>query len=283
MMYYVMLAAATVLFSAQFLFNQKFEEECGASMASAALFSLYTSVGGFLILFALNGFVLKISSFSLGLAFVYAFLGTAYSVASIKAFEVVNLSAYSVFSMLGGMLLPSVYGILFCEEPITSKKIVCALLIAAALLFSMERGKKGSCKRYYIEVFVLNGMVGVISVIHQSDAGGRAVDSFCFLMLARAAAALLSVLLFCVTEPGAMRQTTQKAVGYAGFYAAFCGIGNLLVLLALKHLPASVQYPIITGGVMAISLVISLIRGEKNSWKNIAAAAIAFLSTIFII
>lgn len=100
MMYYVMLAAATVLFSAQFLFNQKFEEECGASMASAALFSLYTSV--------------------------------------------------------------------------------CALLIAAALFFSMERGKKGSCMRYYIEVFVLNGMVGVISVIHQSDTGAEQLTAFAF-------------------------------------------------------------------------------------------------------
>ena len=55
-----------------------------------------------------------------------------------------------------------------------------------------------------------------------------------------------------------------------------------MVLIALKHLQASVQYPIVTGGVMIMSLMISLLRKEKISYKNVISTAIAFLSTVLI-
>lgn len=278
-MYLSMLAAATFLFAFQFLFNQKFEEECGSSSKSAMLFSLYTSVGGFAILFIISGCNLAFSAFSALLAAVYAVIGILYTVAGIKAFGEVNLSAYSVFAMLGGMLLPSLYGIVFLHETLTAAKLLCFILMTVSLVLIIDFKEKSGKRIYYLAVFVLNGMVGVVSAIHQTSTA--AVDSFSFLMLARLMTAVM-VLPFCRPLKFVFKNTTKKALMYSAGYAAFCGIGNLLVLISLKHLPASVQYPIITGGVMVISLIISLVRRENIEKKNVISTFIAFTATVLI-
>lgn len=278
-MYYLMLTTAAVLFSSQFLFNQKFEKECGSSLSSAMLFTLYASLGRFIILFILNGFKMSFSGFSLLLAALSACNGILYTVASVKSFETVNLSAYSVFAMLGGMLLPALYGIIFNSESITAIKIVCYIFIAAATVVTIDFNRKSGKKIYYISVFMLNGLAGVISVIHQS--ANAAVDSFSFLMLGSIVSVLISALFF-IKAPKKALDISKTGLAYSLGYTAFCSIGNLFVLISLKHIPASVQYPVITGGTMVISLIISALRKEKIEKKNIAAVFAAFVSTVLL-
>lgn len=280
MIYYIILAVAAVLFASQFLFNQKFEEECGASFASSVAFSIFGGIGGFLVLFILNGFKLAFSWFSLVHAVAVALVGILYNLASVKSFEEVNLSAYSVFAMLGGMLLPSVYGILFCNEQLTATKMSCYILTIIALLLTIDFNRKSGKKIYYIAVFVLNGLTGVISVRHQSNNIYAIVDSFSFLMLARAASVVMCLPYCADKHTNIFKYITKKSIFYAFGFAAFCSIGNLLTLISLKYLPASVQYSIITGGVMFISLIISILRKEQVSRKNVISTVIAFAATI---
>ena len=70
-----------------------------------------------------------------------------------------------------------------------------------------------------------------------------------------------------------------KSHGYCAGYSVLCSVGNLLLLLALLHLPASVQYPIVTGGVIVFSTAIALLRRERVTKKEILAAAIAFAAS----
>lgn len=279
MTYYILLSAAVILFSSQFLFNQKFQEQCGSDLNASMLFSLLSSICGFAVLFAINGFKTDFSLFSFLMGIAYSAVGLLYTFASIKAFEKVNLAAYSVFAMLGGMLIPSVFGILFNGEEISLLKILCYVFTVAALLFTVEF--KGE-KKYYAFVFVLNGLTGVISVIHQSNTVYHIVDSMSFLILARASASIMCIP-FCVKHFNSVRKMiTKSSVVYSFGFAIFCGVGNLFVLIALKHLPASVQYPIITGGVMLVSLIISIMRKENVSKKNAIATAIAFVSSLLL-
>lgn len=161
-MYFLLLFLAAVLFASQFLFNQKFNEECGSTWHASLLFTLYTSVISFFAMLVINGFKLDFSYFSLSMATVYSAVSILYSYMSIKAFSVVNLSVYSVFAMLGGMLLPFLYGILFCNENISIGKILCCVLITVSLFITVSGGKKEG-KLYYVAVFILNGLVGVLS------------------------------------------------------------------------------------------------------------------------
>ena len=59
-------------------------------------------------------------------------------------------------------------------------------------------------------------------------------------------------------------------------------MGNLFLLIALAVLPASVQYPLVTGGVMVCSTIISTIRKEKLTARDYAATVVALLASIFI-
>lgn len=196
------------------------------------------------------------------MAAIYGAVSLLYNAASVKSFHSVNLSAYSIFAMLGGMLLPFLYGILFGGEPLTPIKLLCCLCLAVALLFTVDFKEKAGNLFWYFAVFVLNGLSGVISAIHQGNA--HAVDSISFLMLARLTS-LIFTLPFCTKAVNYFKKTTVKTLFQTTGFAVFCGVGNLLVLLALKHLPASVQYPMITSSVMAVSLLISLLRKEKTA------------------
>ena len=60
------------------------------------------------------------------------------------------------------------------------------------------------------------------------------------------------------------------------------GVGDLLLLIALVKLPASVQYPLVTGGVMVCSTLISTIRREDVKKLDYIAAVIALGASIMI-
>ena len=279
---YLILILAAFLFAVQFLFNQQYRRLKGEGLDATMTFSLYTSAISFVILFALGGFQLHITWFSLLIAVLYAAVCLLSSYAGLKAFGTANLSVYSIFMMLGGMLLPFAYGILFANEALSFAKTLSILLICTAVGCSFEKGAGGkNAYRFYAAIFVLNGLVGVLSKIHLS-VPALAVDSYSF--MATIQLALLAIcLLYCfITRQGIPKQSGKLYLCLSG-YAVCNGIGNLFCQIALTSLPASVQYPIITGGVMVFSTLISLVRREPIGGKTYLAAALACLSTILIL
>jgi len=281
-MMYLILILAALLFAIQFLFNQQYRLLKGEGLDATITFSLYTSAISFVILLVLGGFKLHITWFSLLIAVLYAAVCLLSSYAGLKAFGTANLSVYSIFMMLGGMLLPFAYGILFANETFTFAKAMSILLICTAVGCSFEKGAEGKhAYRFYAAIFVLNGLVGVLSKIHLS-VPPLAVDSYSFMATIQLAL-LVMCLLYCLfTGQGLQMQSGKLYLCLSGY--AFCnGIGNLFCQIALTSLPASVQYPIITGGVMVFSTLISLVRREHIGGKTYFAAALACLSTVLIL
>lgn len=280
-MNYALLVMAAFLFALQFLLNQQFRKLNGDGFDSTLIFSGYTHGISFVIMLILNGFKLQITWFSLLVAVIYAVVVMGYGYSGLKSFATANLSVYSIFAMLGGMLLPFAYGVLFCHEEFTLAKGICILLIGISTAMSFEKSEtKGNNLKYYIAVFILNGMVGVLSKIHQSNTE-LAVDSRSFMATINA-----SVFIICfvwqLIKNRRIAAVSFKELGCLSGYAVCNGIGNLFCLIALTALPASVQFPITTGGVMVFSTLISLIRGEKPSVKTLISTAIAFISTVLI-
>lgn len=279
---YLILILAALLFAVQFLFNQQYRRLKGEGLDATMTFSLYTSAISFVILLVLGGFRLHITWFSLLIAVLYAAVCLLSSYAGLKAFGTANLSVYSIFMMLGGMLLPFAYGILFANEAISFAKALSILLICTAVGCSFEKGAEGKhAYRFYAAIFVLNGLVGVLSKIHLS-VPALAVDSYSFMATIQLALLAMCLLYCFITRQGIPKESGKLYLCLSGY--AFCnGIGNLFCQIALTSLPASVQYPIITGGVMVFSTLISLVRREPIGGKTYLAAALACLSTILIL
>ena len=284
-LYYTLVIISTVLFSLQFLFTQRFQETSGTGMKPTLVFSLYKSLVIILMMLLISGFRIGFSWFSLLMATVYAVSSMAMSYYSLKAFAVANLSVYSVFSMLGGMILPFFLGVLFFDEGDKLVfKIICCALIVVAVLLNIKSGKQDKkALFYYFAVFVLNGMSGVISKLHQSSPYSP-VDSTSFMLWSSVVTVVLSAAWLLI----AYRQIPLikgKNIFFVTGYGVFNGLGNLFLLIALSGesgLPASVQYPLVTGGVMVCSTIISTIRKEKLTVREYIATFIALLASIFI-
>lgn len=279
MFYYALVFSATILFALQFLFNQKFEEKRGSDLKSALEFTLYKSVVIVIMMVFISGFKITVTPFSLILALVYAAACILMTYFSMKAFSVANLSVYSVFSMLGGMLLPFILGVCFYDEELTVFKIICCGFIVLSVLLNLKGGKQSKkAFFYYMAVFVLNGSVGVISKIHQSSALPH-TDSTGFMFLSSAASILISGV-WLLIKYKKIPLIKGKSLLYSSGYGIFNGLGNWFLLISLSNLPASVQYPLVTGGVMVFSTVISMIRKEKLTKTDYIAAVISFAASV---
>lgn len=280
-MYYALIVLSTLLFSLNFFANQGYQRLNGSSIHASLKYSLQTSLVSFCIMLILSKFRLAFSWFSFWVALLNAGVYMTSSYCGIAALNTANLSVYSVFMMLGGMTLPSLYGIIFLGEPVTAGKLICCGLIVISLLFTVER--KGSSRKayiYYVGCFVLNGLTATVATMHQ--AGSAAVDGQSFLAMTNVFQ-ILFCLVFLAINNREMLKLRLKDLKFTAGGAACNGVANLLLLIALKHVDASVQYPLVTGGVVVFSAMTTLITERKLSRNNIIAVIFAVLAAVFVI
>ncbi len=275
-MYYGLLTVSVVLFGIQFLFNDKYEKEAGNNTAATFLFTFISSLSGLLCLLVINKFQIDATPFTLIMAFLTSANIIAYNFCSLKAIEHINLSLYSLFAMLGGMVLPFLTGIIFYSEPLTAGNTICLLLITIALALTVGKGNKNNklATLYYAGVFVLNGMAGVLSKIYASgnyDKCNEAVYSIWAAFFGVLSAGIVLIIL-----RRRLPKISKKAYLFGTGYGVINKFANYLLLIALACLPASVQYPFVTGGVMIVSTIISLLCGQKPSKKELGAVALSF-------
>ena len=165
---------AVVMFGFQFLVSQKFAKHTGSGARAALIFQIGSNFCGLIVISAVsmirNGGVTfgGVSLFTLLMATLSACNSIAYTICSLKSLGRIILSLYSVFSMLGGMVLPFILGVCFFDEGMSFGKLLSAALITAALAVTIKPGEGKAGVGYYIGVFVLNGMSGVISKLYQS-------------------------------------------------------------------------------------------------------------------
>lgn len=281
LVYYIIIIISAFLFALQFLFQSAYQSHSGNSWNASLKFSLYTSAFGVVPLIIINGFKIEFSVFSLWVSFIYALVYMLLNYASIKAFIYANLSVYSVFSMIGGMILPYTFGLLWGEAFKLGGLICCILIILSIILSATNGNNSKKAIKYYFAVFFLNGMIGVVSKIHQGFPN-LCTDSGSFMIYTKIWSLLMSVVLLLFSKDKSL-SVNKKGLGCSFLFAVATSVGNLLLLIALLKLPASVQYPVVTGGVIVFSTLISLAKGEKLTGKAIISALIAFIATAFMV
>lgn len=280
-LYYGMVALSTLMFGVQFYCNDQYRKENGAGATSVFLFNLIGALVGTLCLAYLNSFDFSFTPFTLVCALVTSINTLLCSFCSLKALEHVNLSVYSLFSMLGGMMLPFLAGILFYNEPMTLAKGVCVLLIFCALLLGVGSGKGSGGTVYYMGVFVLNGMSGVLSKIYE-DCSLNKVSATGYSLWSAVMSIFLTVaVLLCIRRH--VKKPNSRSILWSVGGGFLNRVANLILLMALAFLPASVQYPMVTGGVMIVSTALALVTKQKVSKKEMLAVGLSFVGILALI
>ncbi len=284
-MAYGFLTIASLLFSVQFLFQKQYQGNEGDGAQSSFLFAGIVAVIALVYLPCMSGFVIEFSPFSFGLSVIAAANTVVGTYFGVKALKYANMSTFSLFMMLGGVILPFLAGVTVFGETTSWAGYLSCLLIVAALAVEngsvKEKENKKKTVLYCAIAFVTNGLSGVLAKTHQAFPH-LAASSQSYLFFTNA---VVAVFVACYFLIGKCKPIPAKPVSllYCGLYAAATTVGNLLVLLSLQTLAASVQYTFLTAVTLVFSFAVSWIfLKEKKNGYNALSLAIAALSAVLL-
>ena len=203
--------------------------------------------------------------------------------------------------MLGGMLVPFFYGVWCLKEPVSPAQGIGTVLLTGFIILqaisqsdsNAKNGQKQSAKTKFVffalclAIFFLNGLTGVIAKAHQIST--QAVDEVSFTVISCALTTIFSLIILAFTLLREHQKThiqvietlKIKPLWIMILIGATAYTGNFLHLLAANDVPASVQFPLVSGGVIVLSALVSaFLFKEKLSKKEWLSIAGAFASTV---
>ena len=297
MVHYLFILLAVACFAAQFAFTKLYENRVGQALSGTLVMLVGINLVGTGIFLLAGGFRVAVSPVSVFWAVIFAVIMIPYFLLGIKVLSLGSLAIYSMFMMLGGMLVPFFYGVLVLHEEISVAKIIGTALLAFFIVLQAvsqngSRDSSGSRKTKYlffalcILIFFVNGMTGVVTKAHSVSDG--AVDEVSFTVISCGLTALFSGIGLLITLIRSRRETATaiksalkgKALLIMVLLGAAAYGGNFLMLLAANNVPASVQFPLVSGGVIVLSALVSVgIFKEKISRLEMCSIIGAFAAT----
>jgi len=296
-MEYFILLLAVLCIAVQFNINKLYQKQYIKGLGDILFFPFLCGTVN-IVFFTLLGIALygqlpSFSIFSMGMSVLLAIVSTLSALVGILVLKYGSLSVYSIFMMLGGMILPYFYGVLLLGEALSATRIAGFLILICALPLSVlkPKGDKGgvSSKYYYILcilIFCINGTISIISKTHSINT--MAVPAANFIALTSVCQTIISGAVYGIYAKRhvIMKQTNDKPnktrmVITVLFFIVISGIGYLLQLIAAKTVPAVVLFPFITGGGIVLSTLIARIFfKEKLAPLALCGIAIALVGTV---
>lgn len=282
-----MTGAAVLLLALQFVFAKLYQKREGTAVSAALLFILAVGAGKLLLFLVLCRFHPLFQWVSFGFAAAVSALCMLYTLFGFALMQRASVSLYTLFLMAGGMTLPYLYGVFFLSEPITLWRSGGLLLVFLALVLIHLPGMgKGGGKAPLLcaAVFVLNGLVSICSKTHQIWPGAIPPAAFSFYNSAFdvffAFTALL-ILRLSQKNKAEGRRFSGKTALICCAAAVLSGISFLLQLNGASHLPASVLYPLVTGGTVVLTAVFDgLFFRTKPSVRAVVGLALCLTGTL---
>jgi len=248
----------------------------------------------FFTLLRANHIEWAVSAFSLRAAVIMAGLATGIGLTGVLALSRGTVSTYTLFMMLGGMMLPFLVGVIFWGEDLTAFRLAGLILLTVSLYAPIMDSKKTRSPYIFLFlcfcIFMLNGGTSIVSKYHQ--AGSERVHELNFVLLAEMISAPVNAVLWLLFRPrrgqGDERRGRLGVVGVnisiIALYALASGLAYLLLLRAAVNLDASILYPLVTGGTIITAAAAGYIFFREKPGKYSAAGiAIAVFATILFI
>lgn len=312
-MYYAMLIGASFLFGSQFMVTKAFEKNYGktirASLSFSLLYSLFAGVIFFIIKLISSGTVFNLNPFSLCMAFGLSLVNILSSAIGIKTLALGDIAVYSLFLMLGGMIVPFFAGIVFLKESVSVCNLIGVAIMIIALCLPVFFGKKnknagetqtdGDTKKktsvfFYVLcvfLFILNGLSSTLSKFNSVREGAALGAEFTFYTYG--IQFVISLAAFALTTASGKSDKTQSeekqpgilfrpvAIGCGAAFGAVNGTAFLMSSVAAEHVVAVAQYPLITGAtILFSSLLAFLFYREKPTALQLVQIVISLAATI---
>ena len=302
---YIILTFAVLCFATQFAFNKAYEGCIKQTTITAFVLPAVIGIVGSLQYIIISGFSIELTTPSILLAIAMAAAFIPCYVIGIKVLSLGSLAIYSMFMMLGGMLVPFFYGILLLNEEVSLPRAVGSILLTAFIILqaqiqnsAMAQNNKASKKDRIvflilcIAIFFLNGMTGVIAKMHEMQSNPISEANYTFLYSVFSAVislALLALALISKNRGQKIKEIRTTLAPKPMLFMVGLGVmtntGNFLLLKAAANLPASVQFPFTSGGVILLSALYSALifreQISKKEWITVLGASLATILFLF--
>lgn len=288
----VLLVIGTIaMYSACTLLTKAYQMSAGPGYFQVAFMNVVFSGSVFLTFIAAKGFVLHYNTATLLLAVAFGSGIWYYSSLKVKAAACGPMSVLTMSYVIGGVIVPTLYGILFLDEPIILHKMLGILLILLSfvpLLMASRHRMVFSVKFWLLCLLLLlfNGVLMTISKVAQTysepEYSMDYVALYFFFYFIIACASMVKNLHHPPARDMKRTLTLRNCL-----LAAACGLcnaaGSVLNFLLAGRMAASVQFPLTQSSLLVVVTVMSLLLyREKPDKATVASLAISIASIVLI-
>lgn len=306
MFYYLMIFLAVIGIAANFALGKAYQLCMPATFGVVMRKTIPISLLSAFLFYCMGGKLAAATSFTLWMAALGALITVLVALVSFFGYASGSIATFTLCQMVGGMLLPFLYGI-FDGNRLT----VCKCIGMGLMLFSVafpflgggkpaagdeKEGKRASGGARFaflcVAIFFLNGIFSIVSYIHSNSASAAPDATFLVIKSLMTAGLCLPLCLGYRLFTASGRQDRPLGGGahvqallvpalLILFMALADGLSYRLQLLSAAHLPAVALYPILTGGTtIATAIAGRVFFREKLSPKTITSLLAAFCATI---
>lgn len=283
---YLILAAAALTSTIQNIFKQKFNERC---KGSTYFFAAMTSFCAMLFFIAVNNdtyYSAELLLPSAAFALSYA-MATVFSVLAILHGPLAKTSLILSCSLL----IPSFYGVIFLNDPISPTLLPgIAVLVAALWCVNQHKRTDGNDKKIttkwllFVSLsFIGNGMCSTVQKAKQLFYGNAGNNMFMIVALAMVVIMLVCAALGFKSQRTAIKTTVKRGWWLALLCGMANGLTNFFVIYLNSHIPASVLFPVISGGGLVLIFLWSvLVKREKFTPMQYVGYALGVASIVLL-
>jgi drug/metabolite transporter (DMT)-like permease len=292
MIYYLLLIIASLGIAGNFAFTKIYQNQMGSGIREGVLFNSLVGLFSGLIFVVGSGFKIEFTPFSIVMAVLFTLFIGLYTLIGFKIMELGSMTVYTVFLMLGGAVVPYLYGVAFLGETVNVYKIIALILVIIAVLVNSYNEKTGKQSTMFIllclAAFCLNGGTSVVSKLHQIEKIYPVVSDAGFVVLTNIARFLcfLLILPFCkkVSKEHSQIKLSGKMYLIIFLLAIANGLSYMLQLMCASFMPATVLYPMITCGTITFTAALDCIFfKEKLSRYTYISILICFGALILFV
>ena len=292
---YLLILLSVLLLALGFILQKLYQRGGKQTTLGGVDFSILSAFFSLILLLVMSGFSPDFSWYSAVNSLLRSACCLAYTVIGFWIMKHGHMALYMLFLMSGGMVLPALWGWLFLDEDILPLRVIGVAVILISIALTNRGSSRPDAKMILacVAVFVLNGFVSVFSKLHQIEAVFYTVNTECYALYGTLASLLMSLGLRAVLAGGTPKEKTPTPSEKRSWkmlvlpilivvaYSVFGSLSSLLQLWGAKDLPASLLYPMITGGsVVLTSLFAFLFFKERPSRAEWVGIALCFCGTL---
>lgn len=248
------------------------------------------------------------------LALAFAVISVLFVILGILVVSLGNMSMYSMFTLLGSIVLTFIYGLIFRGEGPTVSVFrwigIALMLVSLVVPLIDERGgeksKNSGTKKEKILFwsacfagFLCNGLAGVVCAVQadvelaQIASGITPVSSiqFCglYMLMVTVIAGVILAVMACFKKTREEVKTCKGIFRFLPFifsagYGISTAFANVFNIEATKVLPATLTFPFANGGVIVITAIVgALCFKEKSGFFTKLGLVLTAISTVLFV